>query len=203
MIRDCKAHGYGSVAIEIGGADGITFSNIVTHGAIHIQNSNDNKFNGTKVNSFSTSPRLPKIGRNEPCPCGSQKKYKRCHGGVNMAKGIISRNSSTTFNDTEINTDGVGIDLDHDKSTFNGLNINAFDNPELFKLVKEAGLPANPPGDLIEEAYLEVQKTGDASPLEGSKLKRWFLEQDLTGAFWADFSVKLANLALVAKSAGL
>lgn len=23
-----------------------------------------------------------KIGRNEPCPCGSGKKYKRCHGGI-------------------------------------------------------------------------------------------------------------------------
>jgi len=23
----------------------------------------------------------PKIGRNEPCPCGSGKKYKKCHGG--------------------------------------------------------------------------------------------------------------------------
>src|SRR5437868_1454584 len=22
----------------------------------------------------------PSIGRNEPCPCGSGKKYKRCHG---------------------------------------------------------------------------------------------------------------------------
>ncbi|MEK6913183.1 MAG: SEC-C metal-binding domain-containing protein [Nanoarchaeota archaeon] len=21
-----------------------------------------------------------KIGRNDPCPCGSGKKYKRCHG---------------------------------------------------------------------------------------------------------------------------
>ncbi len=21
-----------------------------------------------------------KIGRNDPCPCGSQKKYKKCHG---------------------------------------------------------------------------------------------------------------------------
>ncbi len=25
----------------------------------------------------------PKIGRNDPCPCGSGKKYKRCHGGAN------------------------------------------------------------------------------------------------------------------------
>ena len=23
---------------------------------------------------------LPKVGRNQPCPCGSGKKYKRCHG---------------------------------------------------------------------------------------------------------------------------
>jgi uncharacterized protein len=24
----------------------------------------------------------PKVGRNDPCPCGSGKKYKQCHGGV-------------------------------------------------------------------------------------------------------------------------
>ncbi|HHX35122.1 MAG TPA: zinc chelation protein SecC [Gammaproteobacteria bacterium] len=23
---------------------------------------------------------LKAIGRNDPCPCGSQKKYKKCHG---------------------------------------------------------------------------------------------------------------------------
>ncbi|MBL8534635.1 MAG: SEC-C domain-containing protein, partial [Betaproteobacteria bacterium] len=22
----------------------------------------------------------PKVGRNDPCPCGSGKKYKHCHG---------------------------------------------------------------------------------------------------------------------------
>jgi preprotein translocase subunit SecA len=24
----------------------------------------------------------PKVGRNEPCPCGSGRKYKQCHGTV-------------------------------------------------------------------------------------------------------------------------
>jgi len=24
-----------------------------------------------------------KVGRNEPCPCGSGKKYKQCHGKIN------------------------------------------------------------------------------------------------------------------------
>jgi preprotein translocase subunit SecA len=23
---------------------------------------------------------LPEVGRNDPCPCGSGKKYKKCHG---------------------------------------------------------------------------------------------------------------------------
>jgi preprotein translocase subunit SecA len=23
---------------------------------------------------------VEKVGRNDPCPCGSGKKYKRCHG---------------------------------------------------------------------------------------------------------------------------
>ena len=28
----------------------------------------------------SVQPTGPKVGRNEPCPCGSGKKYKKCHG---------------------------------------------------------------------------------------------------------------------------
>jgi len=25
---------------------------------------------------------IPKVGRNHPCPCGSRKKYKKCHGAI-------------------------------------------------------------------------------------------------------------------------
>ena len=28
----------------------------------------------------SVAARVPKVGRNDPCPCGSGKKYKQCHG---------------------------------------------------------------------------------------------------------------------------
>jgi uncharacterized protein len=31
--------------------------------------------------------RAPKVGRNDPCPCGSGEKYKRCHGAVEVATG--------------------------------------------------------------------------------------------------------------------
>ncbi|MBF8267641.1 MAG: hypothetical protein HW388_1149 [Dehalococcoidia bacterium] len=30
--------------------------------------------------SQSNQPTMTKVGRNQPCPCGSGKKYKRCHG---------------------------------------------------------------------------------------------------------------------------
>ena len=41
---------------------------------------------GQGGSSTATAPRheqrvdVDKIGRNDPCPCGSGKKYKRCHG---------------------------------------------------------------------------------------------------------------------------
>ena len=40
-----------------------------------------------RVTQFVPPPRVPvsparapKVGRNDPCPCGSGKKYKKCHG---------------------------------------------------------------------------------------------------------------------------
>ena len=35
----------------------------------------------TAVAVKTVSHSTPKIGRNEPCPCGSGKKYKKCCGG--------------------------------------------------------------------------------------------------------------------------
>jgi len=30
--------------------------------------------------AVNSEPQVPRVGRNEPCPCGSGKKYKQCHG---------------------------------------------------------------------------------------------------------------------------
>jgi len=32
--------------------------------------------------SYTKERDTPKVGRNEPCPCGSGKKHKKCHGSV-------------------------------------------------------------------------------------------------------------------------
>jgi SEC-C motif-containing protein len=36
--------------------------------------------NGQKVGAATVRNEGPKVGRNDPCPCGSGKKYKKCHG---------------------------------------------------------------------------------------------------------------------------
>ncbi|WP_303920836.1 preprotein translocase subunit SecA [Treponema berlinense] len=36
--------------------------------------------NGRQGQSVTVRRTMPKVGRNDPCPCGSGKKYKQCHG---------------------------------------------------------------------------------------------------------------------------
>jgi preprotein translocase subunit SecA len=37
----------------------------------------------TTVDEDTVRTAVPRVGRNEPCPCGSGKKYKQCHGKLN------------------------------------------------------------------------------------------------------------------------
>jgi len=38
------------------------------------------QINASEPSSYATAPRPKEPNRNDPCPCGSGKKYKRCHG---------------------------------------------------------------------------------------------------------------------------
>ncbi|HKW45324.1 MAG TPA: SEC-C metal-binding domain-containing protein [Candidatus Eremiobacteraceae bacterium] len=40
----------------------------------------------------------PEVGRNDPCPCGSGKKYKRCCGAVSIAMPAYGRTESSRIN---------------------------------------------------------------------------------------------------------
>ena len=43
--------------------------------------SNENEYNDPSETLRKEPVKAePKIGRNEPCPCGSGKKFKNCHG---------------------------------------------------------------------------------------------------------------------------
>ena len=38
------------------------------------------EFHHQSADGLENKPEMPRVGRNEPCPCGSGKKYKQCHG---------------------------------------------------------------------------------------------------------------------------
>jgi hypothetical protein len=72
-------------------ADVLIGMDVISHGDFAVTN-----FGGQTTFSFRCPPSktidfvkespligVPKVGRNEPCPCNSGKKYKHCHGGVN------------------------------------------------------------------------------------------------------------------------
>jgi len=43
---------------------------------------------------FSTAEALPNVGRNDPCWCGSGKKYKHCHSAEDQRRGTLTRNQT-------------------------------------------------------------------------------------------------------------
>lgn len=49
----------------------------------HFRPAREHSFNpGGSVQTLPLRQDAPKVGRNDPCPCGSGKKFKRCCGDV-------------------------------------------------------------------------------------------------------------------------
>jgi hypothetical protein len=38
----------------------------------------------------------PPVGRNDPCPCGSGKKFKKCHGRIGQESGLSQQSPPST-----------------------------------------------------------------------------------------------------------
>lgn len=51
-----------------------------SYGGLNAPEFNDDLPEGERVVPFTREE--PKVGRNDPCPCGSGKKYKQCHGNI-------------------------------------------------------------------------------------------------------------------------
>ena len=69
---------------DIAKASGQAKSDGTDRGTVSRRQSTSNRQNGNGRTLTATSAPRPvtanKIGRNDPCPCGSGKKYKKCHG---------------------------------------------------------------------------------------------------------------------------
>jgi uncharacterized protein len=53
----------------------------------------------------------PKVGRNAPCPCGSGKKYKRCHGAVGNAVREVNRYPAHSPLSQRLSRDGTTVEI--------------------------------------------------------------------------------------------
>ena len=63
--------------------------------------------NNTMETNTPESPQAAQVGRNEPCPCGSKKKYKRCHG-VDAAPKLSTPASVPALADGAEGASGAG-----------------------------------------------------------------------------------------------
>lgn len=109
-----------------------------------------------------------------------------------MATGIKSTNSSTNFTDTVVVTDGIGIDLENDKSTFTNTKIFAGDTAELSKLGLEWGLPQHTPAELIAQAIEDGKTAKSPAALDNTALKAWLIEQGLyTVSYWSSIVLSI------------
>jgi preprotein translocase subunit SecA len=66
---------------EAKGADDLFSTPAARRGAAPLPRPAAGNGSGSKATPLAGSP-VPEVGRNDPCPCGSGKKYKKCHGAV-------------------------------------------------------------------------------------------------------------------------
>jgi preprotein translocase subunit SecA len=74
--------GVGEKVLSVLGTMGVSVSNIQKEDRRRLQEVHENAefIGGGSQNGESVKKSEDKVGRNDPCPCGSGKKYKKCHG---------------------------------------------------------------------------------------------------------------------------
>ncbi len=181
--------------------DGYTVVGVNIRGAMEFGIYNENSKNGNiagnvvDITSPTSISHFPKVGRNQQCSCGSGKKYKKCHGDRVMATGIKSKNSQANFTNTKIVSDGVGIDLEDDKSTFSRTTIIAGEDVDYGALLEQFYLPNDVPLEYLKEAVEELRATKNPALIERSKLKQWLVDNGFNMAFWAQTALPIVTYA--------
>ena len=97
--------------------------------------------------ALAAAARGPVVGRNEPCPCGSGKRYKHCHGAAGATAAAADRASSP----------------DHSRTQPSRPSQAAVDVPALLA----AGMASHQRGDLhaAQRAYETALREAPAHPL--------------------------------------
>ena len=121
---------------------------------------------------------LPKVGRNNPCPCGSNKKFKRCQGAppptqpVCSAEGcdeevkfFLSPSMNGMRSEERYWVACAGhVEAISANAAQHGLNVDVIPFDSISgRVISSAGL------DVVKEPILGVQDEGDAPSSEGGE----------------------------------
>lgn len=161
---------------------------------ILLSNVKGGTYNRVTVDGRARTKDGRKVGRNEPCPCGSGKKLKKCHGVNHMGKGIVSDNSEGQFTDTLVSVDegSTGIHLmNGDKSKFLRTQVLVGQDVDIEKLIALLNIPDDVPREYVVEAVNIAKEQKDPLSLRFSRLKTWLLEKGLDVKFAAETMVSL------------
>ncbi|MDF3929839.1 YecA family protein [Pseudomonas putida] len=140
-----------------------------------------------------------KIGRNQPCPCGSKLKFKRCHGAPRMGRGIVSDNSDSVFTDATVVVDAnsTGIHtMNGDRTQYIRPSVYVGQELDLESIIKASGLPDDVPRGFVSEAVDALKASKDDEPLRYSKLRMWLTDKGLDTKFIADALVAFGAAVL-------
>jgi hypothetical protein len=196
------ASGY-DVGVLITG-DGAGLHNVAVVGdfnvaGIYVAESKGVKCNRVVVDGRNKSANR-KVGRNELCPCGSQIKFKYCHGGQKMGRGIVSDNSEGTFTDATVVVDAgsIGIhSVNNDRTNYVRPNVYVGQEVDIERLIRDCKLPEDVPREFVSEAVEIVKSSKEEEPLKWSKLRMWLMtEKNLDARFVAESLVVLAASVL-------
>ena len=166
-----KASGDFDVGVEVGGVG--------------------NNVSNVQVNVGGRINRGAKIARNQPCPCGSGIKYKRCHGGVDMAIGIRVSGDDNTIDEAKVVATGLGIDVSGNRNKLSKLDVYVSDS-DVVKVLEDLKLPIDTPPDLVRDAIAIIRAgEGASDKLVGSGLGGWLHHQGINGAFWIQQLISL------------
>ncbi|WP_210669129.1 SEC-C metal-binding domain-containing protein [Pseudomonas protegens] len=182
-------------ALEFLGPAGFTVKNVSFfgfHESLRVEGAVNGHIDNVRITAARPRKKNAKVGRNDPCPCDSGFKYKKCCStkGESMSIGIRSIDSRLVVGKANIVAD-VGIDLIRSDAKVDELNHVSPTAPDLDSVLKS--MVVRPPEDLIQSAIEQAKNEGTTEGLSYTKLKQWCDKQGVNAAMWLQLAAAIGT----------
>lgn len=160
--------------------------------ALDIKNSTNNSFESPLiVNDQAVG--WPKISRNSKCPCGSGRKFKRCHGEFRMGTGIKVEGDNNEFSNAAVFTKGDGIVVKGSGNKFPNAKVFIGD-AKIAEVIALLGLPRDTPPEMLREVIDAFGESREVRATDDFRLRAWFMERQGDVVAWTQLLVDLGRM---------